>query len=89
MEVEIVTFPETKVVAVEHLGSPAHENDTVKKLVAWKLENRLLDQLKYRSYGIHYTNARITQPSEHRVDFCLSFDKDVCPNPFGSAHENS
>jgi AraC family transcriptional regulator len=34
MEVKIVTFPETKVVAVEHLGPPALEYDTVKKLVA-------------------------------------------------------
>lgn len=83
MEVKIVTFPETKVVAVEHLGSPALEYDTVKKLVSWKVENRLLDQLKYRSYGIHYTNPRISPHTEHRVDFCLSYDKDVGPNPFG------
>lgn len=83
MEVKIVTFPETKVVAVEHLGPPALEYDTVRKLVAWKLENRLLDQLKHRSYGIHYTNPRITPPSDHRVDFCLSFDEDVGPNPYG------
>ncbi|MDW5419252.1 GyrI-like domain-containing protein [Iodobacter sp. CM08] len=83
MDVQIVTFPETKVVAVEHLGPPALEYDTVRKLVAWKLENRLLDQLKYRSYGIHYTNPLITPPSDHRVDFCLSFDEDVGPNPYG------
>jgi AraC family transcriptional regulator len=83
MEVKVVTFPETKVVAVEHLGSPALEYDTVKKLVAWKLENRLLDQTKYRSYGIHYTNPHITPPSEHRVVFCLSFDEEVGPNRYG------
>lgn len=83
MEVKIVTFPETKVGAVEHLGPPALEYDTVKKLVAWKLGNRLLDPFKYRSYGIHYTNPRITPPSEHRVDFCLSFDEEVGDNPYG------
>ena len=83
MEVQIVTFPETKVAAVEHLGPPALEYDTVRKLVAWKLENRLLDQLTHRSYGIHYTDPRITPPSNHRVDFCLSFDHDVGPNPYG------
>lgn len=83
MEVQIVTFPKTKVAAVEHLGPPALEYDTVRKLIAWKLENRLLDQLKYRSYGIHYTDPRITPPSDHRVDFCLSFDEDVAPNPYG------
>ena len=83
MEVKIVTFPETKVAAVEHLGPPALEYNTVRKLVAWKLENRLLDQLTHRSYGIHYTDPRITPSSDHRVDFCLSFDRDVNPNPYG------
>jgi AraC family transcriptional regulator len=83
MEVQIVTFPETKVAALEHRGPPALEYDTVRKLVAWKLENRLLDQSTYRSYGIHYTDPRTTPPSDHRVDFCLSFDKEVGSNSYG------
>lgn len=82
MGVEIVIFPETKVAVVEHLGSPALEHETVKKLIAWKLENRFLDPLKYRNYGVHYTDPRNTPPSEHRVDFCLSFAEDVGPNPY-------
>lgn len=83
MDVEIVIFPETRVAAVEHLGSPALEHETVKKLIAWKLENRLLDPLKYRSYGIHHTDPRNTPPSKHRADFCLSFATDVGANPYG------
>lgn len=83
MEVQIVTFPETKVAAVEHRGSPALEYDTVRKIIAWKLENRLLDQSKYRSYGIHYTDPRTTSLSDHRVDFCLAIDEDVGSNPYG------
>jgi AraC family transcriptional regulator len=83
MEVKIVTFPETRVAAIEHLGSPALEHDTVQKLVAWKLENRLLDQTRYRSYGIHYTSSRITPHAEHRVDFCLSVEEEVDDNSLG------
>jgi AraC family transcriptional regulator len=83
MEVQIVTFPETKVAAVEHLGSPALEYDTVRKLIAWKLENGFLDQSKHRSYGVHYTDPRTTPPADHRVDFCLSIAEDVDPNPYG------
>lgn len=83
MNVEIVVFPETKVAAVEHRGSPALEHETARKLIAWKLEHRLLDPLKHRSYGVHYTDPRTTPPSEHRVDFCLSVDGDVGPNPYG------
>ncbi len=83
MEVQIVVFPQTKVAAIEHLGSPATEHDTVRKLIAWKLEQRLFDPLKYRSFGIHYTDPRATLPSNHRVDFCLSIEHDVGTNSFG------
>jgi len=38
---------------------------------------RLLDPLKYRSYGVHYTDPRTTPPSNHHVDFCLSIEKEV------------
>lgn len=83
MDVEIVIFPETKVAVIEHVGSPALEHDTVRKLIAWKLEQRLLDPIKHRSYGIHYTDPRTTDPSDHRVDFCLSIEHDVGPNRIG------
>jgi AraC family transcriptional regulator len=83
MDVEIVIFPETKAAAIEHVGSPALEYKTVRKLIAWKLENHLLDPLRYRSYGIHYTDPRNTPPSKHRVDFCLSFEEGVGQNPYG------
>ena len=83
MEVKIVTFPETKVVAIEHYGSLGSEHDTVRKLIAWKIENRLLDPLKYRHYGVHYTDPRVTPPSEYHVDFCISFEETVGNNIFG------
>ena len=83
MDVQIVIFPETKIAAIEHFGPPALEHDTVRKLIAWKLEQRLLDPLKYRSYGIHYTNLGTTDPSDHHVDFCLSIDDEVAPNSSG------
>jgi len=76
-------IPETNVAAIEHFGSPALEHDTVRKLIAWKLEQRLLDPAKYRSYGIHYTDPCTTRPSDHHVDFCLSIESAVGPNPFG------
>lgn len=83
MDVEIVDFPETKVAFLEHRGSPALEHETARKLIAWKLANGLLDGATYRSYGLHYTDPRTTPPAEHRVDFCLSFDGEVAPNPQG------
>lgn len=83
MDVQIMIFPETKVAAIEHFGSPALEHHTVRKLIAWKIEHRLLDPVRYRSYGVHYTDSRTAKPSEHHVDFCLSIEQDVAPNAFG------
>ena len=42
-----------------------------------------MDQSKYRSYGVHYTDSRTTKPSEHHVDFCLSIEGKVGPNSYG------
>lgn len=83
MDVCIVDFPETKVAAVEHFGAPDLEHETVKRLIAWKIERRLLDPVLHRSYGVHYTDPNRTPPSLHHVDFCLSIDGEVGPNAFG------
>jgi len=55
----------------------------VRKLIAWKRDQRLLDPVKYRSYGIHFTDPRTTPPSEHHVEFCLSIDSPVGRNSAG------
>lgn len=83
MLVSIVVFPETRAATISHVGPPWQEHETARKLIAWKLENRLLDQAKYRNYGLHYTNPRNVRPAEHRVDFCLSIDRDIGPNSYG------
>jgi AraC family transcriptional regulator len=83
MEVSIVEFPETRVAGIVHKGAPSQEHETARKLVAWKLEHRLLDQARYRTYGLHYTDPRIINPADHRVDFCLSYEGEVEPNTHG------
>ncbi len=82
MHADIVEFPETRVAMIEHRGAPALEHETVSKLIAWKLEKRFLDPLRYRSYGLHYIDPGAA-PSDHRVDFCISIDVDVGANPYG------
>jgi AraC family transcriptional regulator len=83
VNVQIVTFPGTRVAAIEHWGPPSLEHDTVRKLVAWKLEQQLSDPARYRSYGVHYTDPRTTPASEHQVEFCLSIEREVGPNSLG------
>lgn len=82
MDVRIVDFPETRVAAVEHRGSPAREHETARRLVEWRIANRLPPE-RHATYGIHYTDPSTTPPEEHRVDFCVAVDLDVAPNPQG------
>lgn len=42
MSVEIVIFPATMGAAIEYAGSAALEYETVRKLITWKIENRLM-----------------------------------------------
>jgi AraC family transcriptional regulator len=83
MQVHIVTFPETRVAAIRHQGPPWQEHETVRKLVAWKLKLGLTDPLRYRSYGLHYTDPRTIDPGTHRVDFGLSYDGPIEANQVG------
>jgi AraC family transcriptional regulator len=82
-QVRVVTFPETKVAMIKHVGPPSTEHNTVRKLIEWKIRNRLFNQDKYRSYGLHYTDPYSVPPSEHRVDFCLSHEGTVAENDLG------
>ena len=82
MDVRIVDFPETKIAALEHRGPPALEHKTVRKLIEWRLANRLSPD-GHRHFGIHYNDPRTTPAAEYRVDFGISFDGEVAPNPQG------
>jgi AraC family transcriptional regulator len=80
MQVNIVTFPETRVASISHTGSGEQEHETVRKLVAWKLANRLTDPARHRQYGLHYFEG---PQAKYRVDFCLSVDQEIAPNSYG------
>lgn len=82
LAVQIVHFPVTKVAVLEHRGPPEREYDTVRRLVEWRLQNGFTPD-RHRTYGVHYTDPRTTPPAEHRVDFCISVEHDVPPNPQG------
>lgn len=43
----------------------------------------MLDESKYRSYGLHYTNPRKIETLKYRVDFCISIKGDVAQNDYG------
>ena len=82
MDVKIVEFPETRVAVVEHLGPPETQDESVRRLVAWRIENRMSPD-EHPTYGIHYNDPRTTPAADYRVDLCVAVDREVPPNPQG------
>jgi AraC family transcriptional regulator len=82
MEVRFIDFPETCVAVAEHRGSPELEYETSRKLIEWRIQHGLAPA-NHETYGVHYTDPFSTPPTEHRVDFCVTFDQPVQPNSQG------
>ena len=80
MEVNIVEFPETRVAVAEHRGPPELEYQTSKRLIEWRMQNRV-SPVDHRTYGVHYTDPLAIPAAEHRVDFCVTYDQPLQPNP--------
>ncbi len=82
MDVRIVVFPDTKVAALEHRGSPDLEYESIRKFIEWRIANPLSSD-QHQSYGIHYNDPRTTPPADYRVDLCVSVEHEIAPNPYG------
>ncbi len=82
MDIRIVEFPETRVAVAEHRGPAELEYETSKKLIAWRMQNRL-SPATHQTYGVHYTDPYTTAPADHRVDFCVTYDQPVLANSHG------
>jgi AraC family transcriptional regulator len=80
MQVEIVQFPETLVAAIEHLGSTANVYESTRKLVEWRIQNRVPPGKG--TYAVHY-DMRTHAESGYRLDLCVPFDREVKANPQG------
>ena len=83
MDVEIVEFPETKVAVVKHKGPPETENQSLKRLIDWRIENKFPSSPKHRDYGLHYNDPRKVLPEEFRIDLCISVENEIDDNPYG------
>ncbi|MGH8218643.1 MAG: hypothetical protein ACREUT_08775 [Steroidobacteraceae bacterium] len=51
MDVRMVDFPETRIAVVEHFGSPDTEHQTARRLVEWRIANRISPE-RHRTFGV-------------------------------------
>jgi AraC family transcriptional regulator len=52
MDVRIVEFFDTRVAALEHRGPPDAEHDTARRLIGWRIANRLSPE-RHRTFAVH------------------------------------
>jgi AraC family transcriptional regulator len=83
MNVKIVDFSETNVALIEHRGSPDRVYDTAAQFIEWRKATGLSPVTTSRTYGIPYSDPKLTEPADFRFDICGSTDEAVPPNAQG------
>ena len=97
--VKIIDFKDTRVAVLEHRGDPAGLEDSIRKFIAWRKQNRLPPSVS-ATFNLVYHDLANTEPSrtnptsapglsqdrgtgEFRFDLCAATDREVTDNPFG------
>lgn len=83
MQVRIVEFPEVRVAALEHCGSPGLIDGSVRKFIEWRTQSGQSPVASSRTFGIPYSNPDTTPPEEFRFAICGEIHEAVAPNEFG------
>ncbi|WP_409261333.1 GyrI-like domain-containing protein [Pseudomonas putida] len=83
MQVRIVDFAEVRVAALEHSGSPAQLDASVRQFIQWRMGSGQSPVGTSRTFGIPYGNPDTTPAEEFRFDICGEIDGTVAPNDYG------
>lgn len=79
-EVRVVDFKEARVAVLEHWGSPALANDSVRTFCQWRQANGLSDG---DTFGIVYEDPAIVEPERFHFDICGTVTKAFPDNTLG------
>lgn len=82
VNVDIVDFPETRVAVLEHRGDPRLVEDSVRKFIAWRKQNKLPPHVS-KTFNVFYHDPAETPPEQYRMDLCAATDRAVADNAFG------
>lgn len=86
MQIRIVEFVETRVAALEHLGSPGLLGESVERFRTWRMHSGQSPVAQSRTFGIPYNNPDTTPADAFRFAICGEIAEAVRPNAFG-VHE--
>jgi AraC family transcriptional regulator len=81
-DVNIVSFPATRVAVLEHRGDPRRIGESVRRFIEWRKKTKLTPNVS-RTFNIFYDDPAHTAPKEYRLDLCAATDRGVPENEFG------
>jgi AraC family transcriptional regulator len=83
MQVRIIEFAEETVAALEHRGAPNSLMDSVSSFIEWRKTSKLSPNVSSRTYGIPYSDPKLTLPEDFRFDICGTVRSEVPANAQG------
>ena len=81
-DVEIVSFPETRVAVLAHRGDPRTLGESIRRFIAWRRENQLPPRVS-ATFTILHNDPDTTPPAEFRHDLCAATRGPIAENPYG------
>jgi AraC family transcriptional regulator len=69
--VRIVTFPETAVACLAHVGPPERIGETLRRFIAWR-RARGLSPAKAATWNVAYDDPDTAPPEVYRMDLCVT-----------------
>lgn len=83
MDIEVVDFPETKIAFLEHKGNPSKVLETANQFKLWRIASGLSPIATSQTYGIPFSDPKITSPDEFRWHVCGTVTECVPENTYG------
>lgn len=74
-QVHIVSFPETRVAAIEHRDDPELIGNTIRRFITWRKQNKLPPKVS-STFNILYNHPEEVSAKEYRMDICVATDHD-------------
>lgn len=72
-DVRIVDFPATPVVVLPHRGSPQRIGDSIRRLIDWRVANRL-SPARTATFNIFHDDPEDVAPDAYRLDLAVATD---------------
>lgn len=88
MQVEILSFQESRIALLEHHGAAENMAATIARFIAWRKSSGLSPVHSSRTFGIAYKDPASTPPDQFRFGIAGEVSDDIPANPQGVINQH-